>query len=59
MISCLAVEHEVVQTQERVGAHVERRTRPGLLGAARPPERLLDVLLGRLRDVRERLVADR
>ena len=39
----LPVEHEVVQPQQRRGAHVDRRTRPLLLGAARPPERLVDV----------------
>ncbi len=55
----LAVEHEVVQPQERRGPHVDRRTGPLLLGASRAAERLVDVRLGRLRDVRERLVAER
>ena len=55
----LAVEHEVVQAQQDPGPLVERGARPGRLGALGPGERLGDVVVGRLRDVRERLAVER
>ena len=59
MISCLAVEDQVVQAQQRGRARVDRGARPLLLGPAGPAERLVDVGLGRLRDVGQWLVVDR
>ena len=55
----LAVEHQVVEPQQRLGPLVERRPRPGDLRASGAAEGLGDVVVARLRHVGERLAGQR
>ena len=55
----LPVEHQVVQPQQRRSSGVDRGPGPLVLRRASPPERLVDVALGGLRDVGQRLAVER